>query len=125
MTCTDTHPYRPDLRHRAERLIAALDAAPAPRTLPDIMRAARTLIVIDRLLTQLWKTPPARSGRQPMTKPGAGATAAEPLPDDAGRTILPVMAVTPPLNRHQRRLQAARDRSARPHADTQPHHETG
>ena len=113
MTCTDTHPHRPDLRHRAERLIAALDAAPAPQTLPDIMRAARALIVIDRLLTQLWKTPPAKTGRQPMTKLGAGATAAEPLPDDAGRTILPVMTVTPPLNRHQRRLQAAQGRNTR------------
>ena len=125
MTCTDTHPHRPDLRQRAERLIAALDTAPAPQTLPDIMRAARTLILIDRLLTQLWKTPPAKSGRPPMADPGAGATAAEPLPDEAGRTILPAIAVTPPLNRHQRRLQAARDRCVRPDADAHPHQDTG
>ena len=125
MTCTDTHPHRPDLRQRAERLIAALDTAPAPQTLPDIMRAARTLMVIDRLLTQLWKTPPAKAARQPMSEPGAGATAAEPLPDDAGRTILPAIVAPPPLNRHQRRLQAARDRNARPDADTLPHRETG
>ena len=121
MTCPDTHPHRPDLRRRAERLIAALDVTPAPHTLPDIMRAARTLMVIDRLLTQLWKAPPARSGRhtagtQNMSDhDGLSADVAEPAP---------AVLVTPPLNRHQRRLQAAQARSIRPD-DTQPHHETG
>lgn len=71
------------------------------------MRAARTLMVIDRLLTQLWKTPPVKSGRQPMAEP---VDVAPTVPDDA-RT--PDIATTPPLNRHQRRLQAAQERNTR------------
>ncbi|WP_303831057.1 hypothetical protein [Asticcacaulis taihuensis] len=104
-TQTQAHPHRPDLRRRAERLIAALDATPVPQTLPDIMRAARTLMVIDRLLSQLWKTPPVKSGRQPMAEP---VDVAPTVPDDAPS---PDIATTPPLNRHQRRLQAAQERN--------------
>ena len=107
MTQTQTHPHRHDLRRRAERLIAALDATPAPQTLPDIMRAARTLMVIDRLLTQLWKTPPVKSGRQPMAEP---VDVAPTVPDDARSRDI---ATTPSLNRHQRRLQAAQERNTR------------
>jgi len=106
-TQTQTHPHRPDLRRRAERLIAALDATPAPQTLPDIMRAARTLMVIDRLLSQLWKTPPVKSGRQPMAEP---VDVALTVPDDARSRDI---ATTPSLNRHQRRLQAAQERNTR------------
>ncbi|MCR6658344.1 MAG: hypothetical protein NVV72_02995 [Asticcacaulis sp.] len=106
-TQIQAHPHRPDLRRRAERLIAALDATPAPQTLSDIMRAARTLMVIDRLLTQLWPTPTAKSGRQPMAEP---VDVAPTVPDD-NRT--PDIATPPPLNRHQRRLQAAQERHVR------------
>jgi hypothetical protein len=118
MTCTDTHPHRPDLRRRAERLIAALDAVPAPQTLTDIIRAARALMIIDRLLGQLWKTPPAKSARQPVT-----AVAPDASPDDTDMAI--VRAAVPPPNRHQRRLQAARERSARPDGHAPSRHETG
>lgn len=124
MTCTDTHPHRFDLRRRADRLISALDAVPAPQTLPDIMRAARALMIIDRLLSQLWRMPTAKSARQPVAEV-CDAPLADSLSDDAGRARPPVMAVTPPLNRHQRRLQAAQDRSARPDADAHPRRETG
>ena len=109
MPMTQTHPHRPDLRRRAERLIAALDATTAPQTLPDIMRAARTLMAIDRLLTQLWKTP-AKAGRQ---EAGTQKTPThDGLSDDTGRTIAPATAA-PPLNRHQRRQQAAQGRHVR------------
>jgi hypothetical protein len=110
MTQTDMHPHRSDLRRRADRLIAALDAAPAPQTLPDIIRTARALMIIDRLLTQLWKTPSAKPARQPASPPDARA-------DD---TAIATAGATPPLNRHQRRQQAAQDRSAPP-----PRRETG
>jgi len=110
MTQTDTHPHRADLRRRADRLIAALDAAPAPQTLPDIIRAARALMIIDRLLGQLWKTPPAKPVQHPVSPPNA-------LADD---TAMATADATAPLNRHQRRQQAAQDRSPRP-----PRRETG
>ena len=116
MTCTDTHPHRSDLRRRADRLIAALDAVPAPQTLPDIMRAARALMVIDRLLSQLWTTTPAKSGRQPVT-----AVVPDAPPDTDMATVMPA---APPPNRHQRRLQAARDRHP-PDGNSLPHRETG
>jgi len=113
MTSTDPHPHRSDLRRRADRLIAALDTAPAPQTLPDIMRAARALMIIDRLLSQLWTAAPTKSGRQPVPP-----IAPEAPPEDTTGTAPPVMETVktapPPLNRHQRRLQAARDRNARP-----------
>jgi hypothetical protein len=123
MTQTDTHPHRSDLRRRADQLIAALDAMPAPQTLPDIMRTARALMVIDRLLSQLWKIRAAKPGRQSITETPT-VPSADSLPDDVGTTTPPVMATvtaaTPPLNRHQRRLQAARDRSIRPDTDPLP-----
>ena len=117
MTCTAPHPHRADLRRRADRLIAALDTTPAPQTLPDIMRAARTLMVIDRLLSQLWATPPAKSGRQPIAEPTDAS------PDDTDMAT--VTAATPTLNRHQRRLQAAQDRNARLDGDPLARRETG
>lgn len=123
MTQTDTHPHRSDLRRRADRLLTALDAAPTPQTLPDIMRTARALMIIDRLLTQLWKTAPAKSGRQPVSTADAADTA--PLPDETPGTAPSAMAAAPPLNRHQRRQQAARDRGAHPDGDTRLHRETG
>lgn len=121
MTCTDTHPHRPDLRRRADRLLAALDAAPAPQTLPDIIRSARALMIIDRLLGQLWTALPARSGRRPTGEP-ADAAPTDPVPDD---THTPVTANAQPPNRHQRRQQAAQSRGTRPDANAQPHRETG
>lgn len=126
-TQIQAHPHRPDLRRRAERLLAALDATPAPQTLPDIMRAARALMVIDRLLTQLWKSPTAKSGRQAMAEP---MDVAPTVPDDAGsddacKTLPPVAGATPPPNRHQRRLQAAQGRNVQPDSDLSLRKETG
>jgi hypothetical protein len=95
MNQTHKHPHSQHLRDRSEQLIQALDALPAPQSLADILRHARALMTLDRLLTQLWKTPPARSA-----KAEAVAT------DD----------VAVPLNRQQRRAQAARDRAVKPPA---------
>ena len=123
MDMTQIHPHRSDLRRRADRLIAALDTAPAPQTLPDIMRAARALMVIDRLLSQLWATAPAKSGRHPVNTVAPDAPPDALSPDDT--TLATVRPATPPLNRHQRRQQAAQDRSARPDSAPLPRRETG
>ncbi len=84
------------------------------------MRAARALMVIDRLLSQLWPATPVKSGRQAITRPVDLAPPAS-LPDDAGKVTLPAMAAgttgTPQPNRHQRRLQAAGDRKLRADSD--------
>ena len=119
---TQPHPHRTDLRRRADRLIAALDTTPAPQTLPDIMRAARALMVIDRLLGQLWATAPAKSGRQPVNTAAPDAPDAS-SPDDTAMAT--ARTTTPVLNRHQRRQQAAQDRSARPDSAPLPRRETG
>lgn len=121
-TQTQAHPHRPDLRRRAERLISALDDTPAPQTLTDIIRAARTLMVIDRLLTQLWKTSPVKSERPPAVSQAA--------PADGGHsddTAEPALAAfdAPPLNRHQRRLKAAQERHVRHDSDLSLRKETG
>ncbi|HVZ28954.1 MAG TPA: hypothetical protein VG839_01080 [Asticcacaulis sp.] len=95
MNQTDKHPHSPRLRDRSDQLIQALEALPAPQTLSDILQHTRALIALDRLLTQLWKAPSTRGAK-------AEPAAVEDAPETAA-----------PLNRQQRRAQAAQDRAAR------------
>lgn len=97
MNQTDKHPHSQSLRNRGDQLIQALEALPAPQTLGDILRHARALMAVDRLLTQLWKAPSMRAAK---------AEAAD------------VEAV--PLNRQQRRALAAQDRTTRDRATKPP-----
>jgi hypothetical protein len=92
MNQTHKHPHSQHLRDRSDQLIDALEALPAPQTLSDILRHARALMVLDRLLTQLWKTPSTRGAKTEVE-------------DDAEVT---------PLNRQQRRALAAQERAAKP-----------
>lgn len=91
------------MRDRAQALIAAFDARPAPQTLSDMLCAARLLMVLDRLLTQLWKMPADKAV-------GRCATAeAEPAPETD---------IALPLNRQQRRALEARNKTVRGPSDT-------
>lgn len=96
MNQTDKHPHSQTLRDRGDQLIQALEALPAPQTLGDILRHARALMALDRLLAQLWKAPSAR-----VAKANAESAATE-----ADETAAP-------LNRQQRRAQAARERAVK------------
>ncbi|MFT4074044.1 MAG: hypothetical protein QM647_00840 [Asticcacaulis sp.] len=99
MTQTDIHPDRPAMRDRAKALIAGFDALPAPQTLSDMLRTARLLMALDRLLTQLWKTPAEKTaGKTPQDTP-LPARKAEEAPQ--------------PLNRQQRRALDAQNKAAR------------
>ncbi len=127
MTQTCPSPNRPRLRDHAEKLLAAFESATPPQTYAEILRATRTLMAIDRLMTQLWKTPGEK-------------TAPRILPDDtmpvtdevAGMDVSSPEAPSYPPNRHQRRAQASHDRqlaispsAARPATQPSPRRETG
>lgn len=99
MNQTHRHPHSQTLRDRSDQLIEALEALPAPETVDDILRHTRAVMALDRLLTQLWK---ALSARQAETAHAADAAA------DAD------VSEATPLNRQQRRAQAARDRAVKP-----------
>jgi hypothetical protein len=96
MNPAQKHPHSQTLRDRSDQLIQALEALPAPQTLGDILRHARALMALDRLLTQLWKAPSARAAK--------ADAATDSLADETAA----------PLNRQQRRAQAARERIAKP-----------
>ncbi|CAL4868731.1 hypothetical protein MMA231_03020 [Asticcacaulis sp. MM231] len=65
-------PDRQRLRQRAAQLIAAFEAT-SPQTVTEITRAARALIVLDRMLTQLWAEP----GDTPVRRAKTIASVAE------------------------------------------------
>lgn len=112
------HPDRQRLRQRAEQLIAAFEAT-SSQTVSEITRAARALIVLDRMLVQLWTEPgdkPVR--RSKSTPPNAPAKEEETPSEETGSAPLP-------LNRQQRRAQAARTRATPPLTPSNLHHETG
>jgi hypothetical protein len=90
------------MRDRAQALIATFDALPAPQTLTDMLRAARLLMALDRLLTQLWKMPADKAGHKHVA-----TTEPEPAPEtetDSAPTS---------LNRQQRRALEARNKAAK------------
>jgi hypothetical protein len=97
MTQIQTHPDRQAMRDRAQALIASFDALPAPQTLTDMLRTARLLMALDRLLTHLWKAPADKtlSTRAAMTAGKAPDSETPPQP----------------LNRQQRRALDARNKA--------------
>jgi hypothetical protein len=117
-TPLQAHPDRQRLHQRAEQLIAAFEET-APQTVTEITRAARALIVLDRMLVQLWTEPgdkPARRGKS--TPPSAPATNEAPEEEETDTAPLP-------LNRQQRRALAARTRATPQFMPSNLHHETG
>lgn len=87
-------PAHPGLRQRADAILDALLNAPKPETYAEIIRAARAVLVVDKMLRQLW---PADEMED----------AGEAQPDEATAVTRPA-----PLNRQQRRAKAARERVA-------------
>ncbi|MGZ3305453.1 MAG: hypothetical protein ACXU8U_06295 [Asticcacaulis sp.] len=88
---------RQRLRARARLLLDAFEATTLPETCADILRAARTLMAIDRMLAQLDRNEArAQAASAPHQAPGIAAAAQTP---PAPPSV--------PLNRHQRRAAAA------------------
>ena len=93
------------LRVQADALLNAFEAAPAPETYADILKATRTLMAIDRMLVQM-----ARHEAKEVAEVAAQETdipAASSRPDEPA--LAPALA---PVNRKQRRILAALQRKA-------------
>lgn len=83
---------RQALRQRAQIILDALEAAARPETYAEIIRAARAVMVVGKMMQQLWP-----EDDQTETEEAAADSAP---------------AVSRPLNRHERRAEAAQQRSA-------------
>ncbi|ESQ94519.1 hypothetical protein [Asticcacaulis benevestitus] len=105
-------------RQRAAQLIAAFEAT-SQQTVTEINCAARALIVLDRMLTQLWTEPGDTPVRRAKNIAGSAPAKDDQTPDektsdedtrsqDTGSEE--TGSAPPPLNRRQHRALAARTR---------------